>query len=109
PLPSNSNHFPCTDLFPLSLHDALPILFHRFVKKNKSPPQRITSACLVAARPNSHRPGVRPPPSHASPLKSLSAQKNSFPLASPRDRKITRLNSSHGSISYAVFCLKKKQ
>src|SRR5438128_4740234 len=28
--------------------------------------------------------------------------------ASRRDRKSTRLNSSHGSISYAVFCLKKK-
>src|SRR5207245_7751257 len=28
---------------------------------------------------------------------------------SSRDRKSTRLNSSHGSISYAVFCLKKKR
>src|SRR2546422_7300555 len=28
---------------------------------------------------------------------------------SPRDRKSTRLNSSHGYISYAVFCLKKKK
>src|SRR2546430_3800056 len=27
--------------------------------------------------------------------------------ASPRDRKSTRLNSSHSQISYAVFCLKK--
>src|SRR6266581_920360 len=27
----------------------------------------------------------------------------------PRDRKSTRLNSSHPSISYAVFCLKKKK
>src|SRR5947209_18239589 len=27
---------------------------------------------------------------------------------SPRDRKSTRLNSSHANISYAVFCLKKK-
>src|SRR5574337_1569105 len=27
----------------------------------------------------------------------------------PRDRKSTRLNSSHHSISYAVFCLKKKK
>src|SRR3989337_668331 len=27
----------------------------------------------------------------------------------PYDRKSTRLNSSHGSISYAVFCLKKKK
>src|SRR5207245_11347889 len=30
-------------------------------------------------------------------------------LRHQRDRKITRLNSSHGSISYAVFCLKKKK
>src|SRR2546422_6469877 len=29
--------------------------------------------------------------------------------ASHRDRKSTRLNSSHGYISYAVFCLKKKK
>src|SRR2546422_2215472 len=32
-----------------------------------------------------------------------------WPFACPtRDRKSTRLNSSHGYISYAVFCLKKK-
>src|SRR2546422_2930126 len=30
-------------------------------------------------------------------------------LAPDRDRKSTRLNSSHGYISYAVFCLKKKK
>src|SRR2546422_3349777 len=30
-------------------------------------------------------------------------------IASSRDRKSTRLNSSHGYISYAVFCLKKKK
>src|SRR3712207_8484777 len=29
-------------------------------------------------------------------------------LIGPRDRKSTRLNSSHANISYAVFCLKKK-
>src|SRR2546422_4421901 len=29
--------------------------------------------------------------------------------SNPRDRKSTRLNSSHGYISYAVFCLKKKK
>src|SRR5687768_17851729 len=28
-------------------------------------------------------------------------------LTAPKDRKSTRLNSSHGYISYAVFCLKK--
>src|SRR5207245_6471923 len=32
--------------------------------------------------------------------------RNGLPL---QDRKSTRLNSSHGSISYAVFCLKKKK
>src|SRR5207245_7667186 len=31
------------------------------------------------------------------------------PSDAPKDRKSTRLNSSHGSISYAVFCLKKKK
>src|SRR5216684_3288191 len=31
-----------------------------------------------------------------------------FGVGNPRDRKSTRLNSSHGYISYAVFCLKKK-
>src|SRR5215510_1926890 len=30
------------------------------------------------------------------------------PWPAPRDRKSTRLNSSHVAISYAVFCLKKK-
>src|SRR3712207_7893379 len=30
-------------------------------------------------------------------------------LAGQRDRKSTRLNSSHANISYAVFCLKKKK
>src|SRR3712207_7593281 len=30
-------------------------------------------------------------------------------LSTPRDRKSTRLNSSHANISYAVFCLKKNQ
>src|SRR5690349_23951288 len=33
----------------------------------------------------------------------------SLPGASTRDRKSTRLNSSHVEISYAVFCLKKKK
>src|SRR2546430_6950459 len=30
-------------------------------------------------------------------------------VAAPKDRKSTRLNSSHSQISYAVFCLKKKK
>src|SRR5207245_4575412 len=34
---------------------------------------------------------------------------NRFMYPKKRDRKSTRLNSSHGSTSYAVFCLKKKK
>src|SRR2546422_4735857 len=37
------------------------------------------------------------------------AQHGNIPLQVPEDRKSTRLNSSHGYISYAVFCLKKKK
>src|SRR2546422_6105325 len=37
------------------------------------------------------------------------ASHGSAPSGSSADRKSTRLNSSHGYISYAVFCLKKKK
>src|SRR3989449_5381011 len=40
---------------------------------------------------------------------TLSSQKSPIWLPSASDRKSTRLNSSHGYISYAVFCLKKKK
>src|SRR3989449_8408187 len=43
-----------------------------------------------------------------SELYKLSLSSLSF-RPSSRDRKSTRLNSSHGYISYAVFCLKKKK
>src|SRR2546422_8170098 len=37
------------------------------------------------------------------------ARRGLCPLPTAQDRKSTRLNSSHGYISYAVFCLKKKK
>src|SRR5690348_17558100 len=37
------------------------------------------------------------------------ASRTRWACAAARDRKSTRLNSSHPSISYAVFCLKKKK
>src|SRR2546429_5195890 len=40
-------------------------------------------------------------------LPAVSKKQNCGPCVHP-DRKSTRLNSSHGYISYAVFCLKKK-
>src|SRR5947209_16588046 len=42
------------------------------------------------------------------PDHELSVQHIGEPTAIGRDRKSTRLNSSHANISYAVFCLKKK-
>src|SRR2546430_5534860 len=49
------------------------------------------------------------PRSHSAashPVLALAAQ---FPTGRALDRKSTRLNSSHSQISYAVFCLKKKE
>ena len=43
---------------------------------------------------------------HHKPEKTLP---NAFAIVNPKDRKSTRLNSSHALISYAVFCLKKKK
>src|SRR5947208_4158301 len=61
-----------TDIYTLSLHDALPI--------------RSGGVQHALAEPADHEPGDR----------------------GGQDRKSTRLNSSHQIISYAVFCLKKK-
>src|SRR2546422_5562752 len=41
--------------------------------------------------------------------RELRARVREPPAGGSRDRKSTRLNSSHGYISYAVFCLKKKK
>src|SRR2546430_5545281 len=64
-----------TEIYTLSLHDALPI----------------------SGRQSS-------PPAHPSPARAGTARS-----WVARDRKSTRLNSSHSQISYAVFCLKKKK
>src|SRR5258707_8361352 len=49
--------------------------------------------------------GVRDPRLPRRPLRGAAAPAG----RPPRDRKSTRLNSSHANISYAVFCLKKKK
>src|SRR5256886_3990706 len=43
------------------------------------------------------------------PLAVIPHRRDLFEGAEGRDRKSTRLNSSHSQISYAVFCLKKKK
>src|SRR3712207_6969438 len=85
-----------TEIYTLSLHDALPIyrtrLFGRLEERVFDNTQvldadgiegRIGSISFVAALGEPERAAV--------------------------DRKSTRLNSSHANISYAVFCLKKKK
>src|SRR5438132_2497566 len=72
-----------TEIYTLSLHDALPIY------------------CLLGCASDAVA---------AVSLDAKSAGRASLPLpATGVDRKSTRLNSSHTVISYAVFCLKKKK
>src|SRR3712207_7470838 len=90
-----------TEIYTLSLHDALPIsgaaaLDNPFVQFG-----RLTARYVFAARANSRRVGdadCADPVSHAILYEVPGV-----------DRKSTRLNSSHANISYAVFCLKKKK
>src|SRR5437899_8695219 len=69
-----------TEIYTLSLHDALPI--------------------CEPSRGDCPHPGVQT----RGILTGTASQRR----AGTRDRKSTRLNSSHLGISYAVFCLKKK-
>src|SRR2546429_1634462 len=50
-----------------------------------------------------------PPRDCVSTMTRMSGAAPATPAQRTRDRKSTRLNSSHGYISYAVFCLKKKK
>src|SRR5207244_5239487 len=92
---------PTIEIYPLSLHDALPISETR--RDNARRASRETAArseCDLPSRDTC-------PPSagaHAAPP-SVPAQRTRRKSA---DRKSTRLNSSHQINSYAVFCLKKK-
>src|SRR5438128_6512582 len=60
-----------------------------------------------------HAPRLRQPPCQTvSPAETacVTGKRSGMGVAvTEGDRKSTRLNSSHGSISYAVFCLKKKK
>src|SRR5256885_13304981 len=78
-----------TEIYTLSLHDALPISFPR---RRPCAGNRCRGAELPRDAQQQRR--FRPPPDRLPPL---------------RDRKSTRLNSSHLVISYAVFCLKKNR
>src|SRR5699024_11398448 len=90
-----------TEYHNLSLHDALPIYWSLPVKKAVLP-GRITPIwwCLKMQWCKSTWSMVTVP-------HTILRCRNS--MWNRTDRKSTRLNSSHVSISYAVFCLKKKK
>src|SRR3712207_8923292 len=86
-----------TEIYTLSLHDALPI----------SDGPRGAGSDAVARRIRRTRPQRLCRAEQAAGPRAGAAG----PARRPRDaldRKSTRLNSSHANISYAVFCLKKK-
>src|SRR2546422_6086632 len=84
-------------------------LFFFFFFNDTAPPE-IYTLPLHDALPISSRSAARATPRRRSTGGSRRRRgRTSRPRASRRDRKSTRLNSSHGYISYAVFCLKKKK
>src|SRR5207245_11115406 len=88
-----------TYIYTLSLHDALPILPGK--ARLHFPSGDRFSAAAVGSRRGGH-------PHRDFPYRSLRLHASKITVGMS-DRKSTRLNSSHGSISYAVFCLKKKK
>src|SRR3712207_7592673 len=76
-----------TEIYTLSLHDALPI-----------------SASIIVDRGLADLDPMGPIAVSLGLVTLVLA-----PVAVLADRKSTRLNSSHANISYAVFCLKKKK
>src|SRR3712207_7879282 len=91
-----------TEIYTLSLHDALPI--SRGGGGEERPALR-TGAPAVQ-----QRAGLRPGPGLEGGAGDGALRAGTHLGAARRtgDRKSTRLNSSHANISYAVFCLKKK-
>src|SRR3712207_8674223 len=83
-----------TEIYTLSLHDALPI-------------------CGAPAERPARRTGRRGPggaarrAGHGAVDHGGRHRRAARPAGRGEDRKSTRLNSSHANISYAVFCLKK--
>src|SRR5207249_8557756 len=100
---------PPSVLHTLSLHDALPIFAARVpsgVRRIDSPGAERELRRTAGARHGRRRGRVSAGPIHErEPTVGPEQEDLADVLA---DRKSTRLNSSHVSISYAVFCLKKK-
>src|SRR5438876_5410400 len=75
------------------------------------PPPRSTLFPYTTLFRSEIQPAADPGPDRGGPQRPLRAWRSACVCRSrpDGDRKSTRLNSSHPSISYAVFCLKKKK
>src|SRR5207244_13366263 len=104
-----SHAAPTPPLFPLSLHDALPIFLLSLlpIAEIQNPGM---APWVFATREELRllhflRSGGRKAVDEEHPAWRLEVRE--LPQTPRQDRKSTRLNSSHQIISYAVFCLKK--
>src|SRR3712207_8908379 len=90
-----------TEIYTLSLHDALPISAERgdvYALRRWFFLTFVMGLVFVLGQVNEYRVQY-----------GEGNKLNSDGYGSVLDRKSTRLNSSHANISYAVFCLKKKK
>src|SRR5690606_41709830 len=90
-----------------ALHDALPIFPCRIVLVGK-----INAVIVFASNPTKNRRAANVGPTEPAaghPAEMPNGRDQHGLLPHPRDRKSTRLNSSHVQISYAVSCFKQKR
>src|SRR5690606_42142397 len=93
------NDTPTNEIYTLSLHDALPISI--IIDIDELPKLKDLKTKPLSLFLKSNAVGMK--------MKSLTAIPDLGRVMEIKDRKSTRLNSSHVKISYAVFCLKKKR
>src|SRR5207249_10732946 len=108
--PHITPYFPLTHTSPpaphtLSLHDALPIS----LEDRDDPREHETRRSAEEDHPGDGCVGIRVSGPFGPQLEGHRLLVDEGDDDDARDRKSTRLNSSHVSISYAVFCLKKKK
>src|SRR5437773_7509874 len=100
-------HTPTTEIYTLSLHDALPILIEP-VRSSPTPEGSSTNMKGTRNAGMVYFHDCRVVLYGSPPVIAAAAKGESAVGGETSDRKSTRLNSSHITISYAVFCLKKK-
>src|SRR3712207_7825447 len=88
-----------TEIYTLSLHDALPILLIPGATRPRGWLALVFSPIYEMNMPDAFQ---------TVPGRASASQAVWLAALALTDRKSTRLNSSHANISYAVFCLKKK-